>query len=145
MSIFFRCNSFKYRPFQTKNAMAKPSAGLPKSQPWPYKAGANRPTLGTSSPNRSAFSACLVVKMLIAKGERGQDRCSKSPVIFMPEEVGSRQRLDSEAGSPLQEAQSSIPCQARCRMVIGLRAIRLEEPVSSVTVTMESHRAAGAP
>src|SRR6266487_5659393 len=50
--------------------------------------------------------------------------------------------VDSHRGGTPQEGEGSIPRQARCRLVIGLRAIRFKEPVSRATVTIESHRAA---
>ena len=49
------------------------------------------------------------------------------------------------SGGAPQECQSSIPRQARCRLVVCVGAVRLEEPVTGARVNMEGHRAAGTP
>jgi hypothetical protein len=40
----------------------------------------------------------------------------------------------SQGGGTPQESQGSIPRQARCRLVVGLQAVRFKEPVSSRSV-----------
>jgi len=52
--------------------------------------------------------------------------------------------VDSQGGTP-QEGQGSVPGQSRCRLVVGIWAVGLEEAVPSATVTMKRHRPSGAP
>ena len=44
----------------------------------------------------------------------------------------------SPGRGPLQEGQGPIPCQACCRLIVGIDSVGFKEPVSCVRVAMET-------